>query len=198
MNFQYSNPGYSNPNYTPKNIDFGSVKGTLYDLKNLQERHMEICRRLALGQSKGDIARDLGITVLMVRYVERSTVGSQYLEAIRTGREVSTMSVQEQITELATPALEVIRQTIAGKMNMQLPDKETGTLKDTVVPIMPALRIAAAKDILGRAGYVPPTKVSGEVNVNHNTQSIVEIAKQKVHQERIRNAENVEFSEVEK
>ncbi len=183
MNFRYTNPSYVNPNYTP--INFNRGKGTLYDLKNLQERHMEICRRLALGQSKGDIARDLGITVVMVRYVEVSTLGSQYLENIRTGREVSTMSISEQITELAPSALDVIRQTIAGKMKMELPDKDTGKMKETVIPIMPALRIAAAKDLLGRAGHVAPTKVTGDINHNHNTVDIVARAKSKVQKERI-------------
>lgn len=157
----------------------------LYDLKNLQERHMEICRRLALGQSKGDIARDLGITVVTVRYVEQSTLGSQYLEVIRTGREDSTMTISEQIYELAPAALDVIRQTIAGKMKAHLQDKETGKLSEIEVPVNTALRISAAKDLLGRAGHVAPTKVTGEINHNVNTSDIIARAKSKVHQERI-------------
>ena len=182
MRFSYSSSKSAHIPDTP--VAFPNQTGTYYDLKSIQERHKEILRRLVLGQSKGAIARDLGITVAMVRYTERSILCMDYIGNIRDGRETSTMSIHEQIVEIAPDALDVIRKTIAGKMEMDIVDKD-GRDKTVMVPIPPKLRVDAAKDILSRAGYVPPVKVSGEITHTHNVQDIIDRAKSMVQQQRI-------------
>ncbi len=187
MNYQYNISDLGD--YSDTLIDFPNTKGTYYDPKELQERHKEIIRRLSLGQAKGDIAHDLQVTVAMVRYVSRSTLGQEYLIEMRDGREASTKSVQEQIFELAPDALDVIRETIMGKMSMPIINKKTGELETIIVPVPQKLRVETAKDVLSRAGHVAPTKVLGEITYSHNVNEIVAAAKAKVAEERIHNAE---------
>ena len=195
MNTPYSNPPRTNNSHAV--VDFPNQKGTYYDMKTLQERHKEILRRLAIGQSKGNIARDLGVTTAMVRYVFRSTLGSDYLNFISDGRDQSAKSVQDQIAELAPDALSVIRETISGKMTMYLPDEENPEeLTEVEVPVPQKLRMDAARDILGRAGYVPPTKVTGEITHAHTTAEIVAAAKAKVLEERTAKVLPAEFVDI--
>ncbi len=95
-----------------ENGSFGNlpvIKGTYYELKHLQERHKELLRLLALGVSKKDIAATLGITNAMVRYVENSVLGAEYLEFIRGEREEVAIDAEigkSSIREAAAAGLE--------------------------------------------------------------------------------------------
>ncbi len=166
-----------------------SLKGTYYDLKNLQERHMEILRLLAIGVAKKDIATKLGISVAMIRYVTNSALGQQYLETIRGEREEVTIDIQQGIDELAAPAVNVIRQAIAGKMELELLDPDTGEIKQIEIPVKNGERIKTAQDILSRhsQGFSPRQRIQGTVNHDHthNLGQIIGNVKERVRLEKL-------------
>ncbi len=156
-------------------LDNGSLgslpayKGTYYEMQKLQERHKEILRLLALGVSKKDIAGSLRITGAMIRYVENSVLGAEYLEFIRGEREEVAIDIQQKIDSLAAPAVDVIRQAIAGKMGVELTDPDTGKVKNVEIPVKQEQRIKASQDILSRhtEGYSPRQRISGTIQHGH-------------------------------
>lgn len=160
------------PYMYPENGSLGSLpahKGTYYEMQKLQERHKEILRLLALGVSKKDIAASLGITNAMIRYVEGSVLGSEYLEFIRGEREEEAIDIQRSIDNLAAPAVDVIRQAIAGKMGVELTDPDTGKPKNVELPVKQEQRIKASQDILSRhsEGYSPRQRITGTIRHGH-------------------------------
>jgi len=148
------------------------IKGTYHELKRLQERHKELLRQLALGVAKKDISKSLGITLQMIRYVEHSALGQEYLEYIRGKREEDTIDIQASIDELAGPAVNVIRQAIAGKMEVELTDLKTSELKTIEIPVKSEVQIKAAQDILSRhsVGFSPRQRgtVEHTGNITHD------------------------------
>ncbi len=163
-----------------------SHKGTYYEMQRLQERHKEILRLLALGVSKGDIADSLGITNAMIRYVENSVLGAEYLEFIRGEREEVAIDIQQKIDSLAAPAVDVIRQAIAGKMGVELTDPDTGKVKNVEIPVKQEQRIKASQDILSRhtEGYSPRQRISGTIQHGHthNLGELISNVKEKAAQ----------------
>lgn len=174
------------------------IKGTYYELKELQERHKEMLRLLALGMSKKDIASNLGITVATVRHTAKSVLGQQYLEFIRGEREEATMDIQQQIDGLAVPAVDVIRMTIAGKMEVELTDPKTGEPVNIETPVKNEQRLKASQDILARhsKGYSPRQRISNEHsgNVSHDLGSIISTVKEKA--KLLNNGNNISDAEI--
>lgn len=179
-------------------------KGQYYELKRLQERHKELLRLLATGMAKKDIASTLGITYAMIQYVENSVLGQDYLEYIRGEREEVAIDIQGRIDELAGPAVNVIRQAIAGKMEIEVEDPETGKPKSIQIPVKPTEQIKAAQDVLSRhsKGYSPRQRVTNEHTgeVTHNLGSMIEEVKRRSKQmngHNVSDAEIVETKEIE-
>ena len=146
-----------------------SFKGTYYEMKRLQERHKELLRLLALGVSKKEVAKTLGITTAMVRYVENSVLGAEYLEFIRGEREEIAIDIQQKIDSLAAPAVDVIRQAIDGIMTTELTDPDTGKKKEVEIPVKQEQRIKASQDILSRhtKAYSPRQRINGTIQHEH-------------------------------
>ena len=111
-----------------------------------------------MGCTDKQIADKLNVTTMMVRYTRNSDLGVEHLSILRNGRDTTAMDVTSQIEALAPDALEIIRQTIVtGKIEYE-GRSEKVDYKD---------RIAASKDILGKAGYVAPTRVQADVRHTH-------------------------------
>jgi len=197
-------------NYGYTHLDNGEldnlpvIKGTYYELKSLQERHKEVLRLLAMGVSKKDIAAKLGITVATIRMTANSVLGQEYLKYIRGEREEETMDIQKSIDELAAPAVDVIRQAIAGKMELELTDPESGKLKTVEIPVKNEQRIKASQDILSRhsEGYSPRQRgtVEHTGNVSHDLSQLISNVKNRAKQlngNNIQEAEIVEPEQIE-
>lgn len=180
-------------------------KGNYYELKNLQERHKELLRLLVLGVQKKEICSILGITQPMIQYVENSVLGQEYMETIRDERESETIDIQKSIDQLAAPAVDVIRQAIAGKMQVELTDPGTGDIKTVELPIKPTERIKASQDILGRhsKGYSQRQRITndhtGDVNHHHLGEMISNVKERsrQLNGKNITDAEIVEPEQIE-
>ncbi len=190
--------------------DYGSFsglptsKGTYYELKHLQERHKELLRLLVLGVKKKEIRSLLGITTPMILYVENSVLGQEYMETIRAERENDTVDIQKSIDNLAAPAIDVIRQAIAGKMKVDLIDPDTGNPKTIELPIKPTDRIKTSQDILSRhtKGYSPRQRVTNEHTgeITHNLGAMIDNVKERskeLNGKKVIDAEFVETEQIE-
>ena len=118
-----------------------------YEIKALQDRHREILRRLALGQSPKEISTSLSCTTQVVHYTKNSQIGKRELGLIQGARTADAIEVTNQIQELAPQALE----TMTDLMNHE---ESPGSLKAKI-----------AIDILDRAGHGAVKK-----NLNLNQQ----------------------------
>lgn len=124
------------------------------DMRRLPERrkehtfwdhHHEIVRRLLLGQKAVDIAADLGITPQTVSNVRNNPLVAAQLESMHAERDKDAMTVADQIKEIAPRAVAVLKEA----------------MDDNDSPWN--AKVAAAKDILDRAGHAP---VKRSENVN--------------------------------
>ncbi|KKN53579.1 hypothetical protein LCGC14_0600750 [marine sediment metagenome] len=121
-----------------------------YDLQILQERHKEILRRLALGESREQVAIMLGITPAVVSYTANSSLGKAQLAVLQNGRDDTVKEISEQIKDLLPRAIEVMDGALHGKIDL-----------DEGANVTIGQSIKAAQDILGRGGHVAPTRVQG-------------------------------------
>ena len=127
-----------------------------YEPKILQTRHREILRRLALGQTRGQVATDLGVSVATISYTQHSSLGRAQLAILQHGRDGAVQDISEQIQELLPVAIQVME----GGLNGYIDPVEYSN-------VTPAQRISVARDILGRGGHVAPTRVQGQIDHYH-------------------------------
>tara|TARA_R110000824_G_scaffold77767_1_gene196547 strand:- start:3354 stop:3836 length:483 start_codon:yes stop_codon:yes gene_type:complete len=118
-----------------------------YEIKELQDRHREILRRLALGQVPKEIAGALSCTTQVVHYTRNSQIGKRELGLIQGARNADAIEVTNQIQELAPVALETMTEILNHA-------DSPGSLKAKI-----------AIDILDRAGHGAVKK-----NLNLNQQ----------------------------
>jgi len=119
--------------------------------KTLCDRHQEILRRRALGQSPEDIATDLGVKVGVVYSVVRSDLGQERLTQLKASRDEVVANTIDYINELVPVALERVREALHGEGRM-------AALKNADV-------LKVAGDVLDRAGFGKVQR--GVVEVNH-------------------------------
>lgn len=126
----FRRPGRSHGIRTPKKID-GPGK---YDIKELWGRHKDVLRRVALGQSNVEIAKDTGLCLSTVSSTRRSTLGRAYHDELQARADGVTEKLLIRIKEEAPRALAVL----------------TGIMENHTTP--EAVRARAAMDLLDRAG----------------------------------------------
>lgn len=127
-----------------------------YEPEVLQARHREMLRRLAVGQDRQSIAKDLGISTATVTYTQHSALGQAQLALLQNGRDSAVIDISEQIQDLLPKAIKVMEGALNGYIE---PHKNSN--------VTPGQKINVAKDILGRGGHVAPTRVQGQIEHNH-------------------------------
>ena len=125
-----------------------------YEIQRLQDSHREVLRLSTLGYSRSKLAAMLSIHPATVTNVRNSELGRAQSEVLANGRDKSTTDIGEKIAELLPGAIKVLEGVVEGQLNMPAGGNITTTQ-----------RFKAAQDILGRGGYVPPTRVQG--NIDH-------------------------------
>ena len=127
-----------------------------YQIQRLQDSHKEIIRQSVLGKTRQQIADLLGISPVTVTNVRNSELGRQQTEMISGGRDATVKSVSDKIQELLPGAIKVMEGVLEGRLDP--PDGGNVTVSQ---------RIDIAKDLVGRGGYVPPTRVQGHIDHEH-------------------------------
>lgn len=135
-----------------------------YQIEQLWDIHKEICRRIALGQKNVDIAKELGVTEVMVSYTRNSTLGIQQRELLHAREDERVVSLGVRIKEMAPKALDVLEQILdnAGE-----------------IPIGPKLQAKVAESILDRAGYGAIQRSRNENVITHLTREDIDELKQR-------------------
>ena len=126
-----------------------------YEISHMTERHHEIARRLLLGQGNKEIASAMGITPQMVSIVRNSGCVREKLTTMSGARDLDSVDLAKEIRELAPKALQVMEEI----------------MDDTSAP--KHVRLAAARDMLDRAGFAPVKKL--DVNSSHVVLSATDI-----------------------
>ena len=115
-----------------------------YNITELWDRQQEIVRRLSLGQSAVDIARDLSISPVTVSYVRNSPLGQEALAKLHSAANNEAVNIAKRIKEVAPKALAVLEGILDNSIQ--------GTYD------LPADRKTAASVAMGlldRAGHAP-------------------------------------------
>lgn len=145
---------------------------------NFWDHHHEIVRRLLLGQKAVDIAHDLGLHPQTVSNVRNSPLVQRQLAVLQQQRTEEAVTIAEQIREIAPKAVQALDDAMSD------PDSPWNA------------KVAAAKDVLDRAGYAPVRRTE---NVNaHLTLEELEAIKARAKARGVvvcTNAEEVEDAE---
>lgn len=88
----------------------GERKG--WQVAELWDSHHEIARRLVLGQSNEDIAKDLGCTAQTVSNVRNSPVVQEKITIMRAARDAGTIDLAREIADLAPLALQRVKEAL--------------------------------------------------------------------------------------
>lgn len=104
-----------------------------FTVENIWNSHQEIMRLAVTGMKQADIARELGVSEVMVSYTLNSPVVKRQMMVMQAARDVDAIDVAKRIQEVAPKALDVLEELL-----------ETGN--DTI-------RLRTATDLLDRAGH---------------------------------------------
>ncbi len=110
-----------------------TVERKSFTVENIWNSHQEIMRLAVTGMKQADIARELGVSEVMVSYTLNSPVVKRQMSIMHAARDVDAIDVAKRIQEVAPKALEVLEDLL-----------ETGN--DTI-------RLRTATDLLDRAGH---------------------------------------------
>lgn len=120
-----------------------------WQVREMQDIHHEIARRLLLGQKAPFIASQVGCSAATVRNVKDSPVVQEKLEIMRGARDKDVINVAAHIQRIAPKSIQLLEEVIAG----------TGAGADANI----ALRCKVAESNLDRAGYGAVKKFQGAV-----------------------------------
>ena len=115
--------------------------GAKYQVEELWDRHHEVMRLAVLGMKQVEIAKQLGVSEVMVSYTLNSPLVQRQMELLRAARDEKTVDVAKRIKELAAEAVERLA-------DIMREGSEGSALK-------------ASLGILDRAGHAPIQKVQG-------------------------------------
>ena len=114
----------------------------VHTVVDMSAKHHEIARRLVLGQKNIDIARDLGVTPMMVSNVRNSPVVKEQMGFLSAKKDQITMKISEQIAEALPKCVEFLTDSVN--------DPHVGG----------ALRSRNAFGLLAAGGYGPSKNVN--------------------------------------
>ncbi|MCC6798188.1 MAG: hypothetical protein IT366_23950 [Candidatus Hydrogenedentes bacterium] len=109
----------------------------------LNEKHKEAMRRIAVGQSAKDVAREMGISRRTISYVRNSPVGRRYITDLLAGRDEAVKDIATQLQELAPKAVATLGEALDGQLGTSAPDH---------------MKLKAAESVLDRTGHGRSTK----------------------------------------
>ena len=89
---------YFNPKRKPGRVPPDGIR-KVHTIVEMSGRHHEIARRLVLGQKNTDIARELGVTPMMVSNVRNAPVVKEQMSYLSAKRDQITVRISEQIAE---------------------------------------------------------------------------------------------------
>lgn len=127
-----------------------------FTVENIWDRHQEIMRLAITGMKQCDIARELGVTEVMVSYTLNSPVVQRQMNVMRAARDLDAVDVAKRIQEIAPKALRKLEALI-------------DTANDNI-----SSRVAM--DILDRAGHAAVKTLRTEsLSVHLNREDLDEI-----------------------
>jgi len=137
----------------------------MMQLEYIRPRHREIARRLILGQSQVEIARDLGMNQGRLSIIVNSPLFKLELKRLEDARDADAIDVTNSLKELAPAALDTVEKIMYQSKSEQV-------------------KLKAAESILDRAGYgiSVKTQVSGSVihaYHNYTKEELVELVKER-------------------
>ena len=118
-------------------------------IKRIWQQHHEVIRLAVLGFKPADIARMTDFTPLMIRNILGSEVVKRQIAVMQGARDAETLDIKAEIDALAPTAIRVLRDIMES-------EDESGRNK-----------LAAATDILDRAGYAAPKVIVGDIKHRH-------------------------------
>lgn len=151
--------------------------GNSWQLKSLWDRHHVMKRLCVLGWSVKAIAEHLGMTSEAVRACLNSEIMIRELEVFRAGLDLKTADVAKRLEEMASKSCDVLDEI----------------LENDNAPI--AIRAKVALDVLSRTGHPPHTRISGQIDHRHFTESEIERLKAQAKMEQIESSVDAEFTE---
>ena len=110
-----------------------SVERKTFTVENIWNSHREIMRLALTGMKQADIARELGVSEVMVSYTLNSPVVKRQLDVMQAARDIDAVDVSKRIQEVAPRALEVLEELLEDAND--------------------AIRFKTATDLLDRAGH---------------------------------------------
>lgn len=124
----------------------------------LWEKHNEILRRLASGETQERIAEELGISPMSIGSIKNSPLGKAQLAHLREKADDQVTKTQEKIALIAPKAAKVLES--------MMDDVETPQ----------SVRAKIAMDLLDRAGLAPTKRIENtNTTTTVNTADIIEL-----------------------
>ncbi len=102
---------YFNPNRKSGRIPEDGIR-KVHTLVEMSGKHHEIARRLVLGQKNVDIARDLGVSPMMVSNVRNAPVVKEQMSFLSAKKDQITMQISEQIAETLPKCVKFLTESI--------------------------------------------------------------------------------------
>lgn len=132
-------------------------RSSTYQLKKMRSRHHEIVRQVVLGTPDVEVARNLGVTSVMVRYTRESPIVADKIAVLHGAMDADTLDLAKEIRALAPVALAIMEEFLLDASH----DKKE--------------RRAIAQDLLDRDGRVPRTSRNEVTQTILRTEDIMEI-----------------------
>ncbi|MDI6785109.1 MAG: hypothetical protein QMD92_00210 [bacterium] len=135
-------------------------EGRRYQIQRLWNIHYEIMRLALIGRKAADIARELGVTEVMVSYTLNSELAKRRMEIMRGVRDAEALDLSIEIKRFAPEAFKLLKKVL----------RESDSEKNKIV---------VALDVLDRAGYAPPKVIEGRFMHAHFTAEEIEEMKKR-------------------
>jgi len=126
-----------------------------YQIEQLWDIHHEVIRLSLIGMKPVDIANHLNITPQMVGYTLRSPLAIRQLDCLKAERDLDAIDVAKEIKNLAPKAVQVLEELLDDSL--------------------PNIKLAAAKDVLDRAGHAAVKVIKADVGHHFSADEIAEI-----------------------
>jgi hypothetical protein len=165
-------PSYKGVDYTDRNRvrdrrTHPDQPRKTWQVSRIWDKHAEIIRRKAVGQSNTQIAESMSMSQMQVSNVVNSPIVQERLAIMNGARDAYTIDLARDIREFAPKCLDLLKEIIGG-------ESTTGQLAS------PALKARVAIDVLDRAGYSPVKSVNIQGVHAHLTREDIEQMKQRV------------------
>ena len=133
-----------------------------FTVETIWNTHREIMRLALLGMKQADIARELGLSEVMVSYTLNSPVVKRQMDVMQSARDIDAVDVAKRIQDVAPRALEVMEELL-----------EEGN---------DAIKLRAATDILDRAGHAAVRTIRTQSLAVHLNKEDLEEIKQRARE----------------